>query len=75
MNNARYTISYQTVSATHSLRPFVTLEFGTKKAALAAAAERAAYAATQTNLPHIAVRVATPAGNLVRYFTEGHGIG
>ena len=70
----RYTISYQTVSATHSSRPFVTLEFTTKKAALEAAAERAKYASTQTNLPHTAVRVATPAGNLVRYFTEGHGI-
>lgn len=65
--NTKYTISYQTSSNTHALRPFITLEFSSKKAALQAAEERAAYAATQSYLRHTAVRVATPAGNLVRY--------
>lgn len=66
MNNARaarYTITYQTKSATHSFTvdPFITLEFTTKSAALKAAEEKSA--AT----PGRFVRVATPAGNLVKY--------
>lgn len=65
--STKYTISYQTLSATHSMRPFITLEFSSKAAAVAAAWERAQFAATQSNLRHTAVRVATPAGNLVKY--------
>lgn len=63
MKTTRYTITYQTKSATHSFKvdPFVTLEFTTKAATLRAAEEKVA--AT----PDRFVRVATPAGNLVKY--------